>query len=71
MKTSRLFVLLCCSFAAIAARADYCSDIKAQCGKNFDLDMKACGNPNDRQGQQCVANAHQRLAECVKSANCK
>jgi hypothetical protein len=71
MKSARHLAVLCCGLVALVAHADYCGDIKAQCGKNFELDIKACGNPNDRQGQQCVANAHRRLADCVKTSGCK
>ena len=67
--SKQLCVLLClCAVATIGYAA--CADIRASCNKNFELDMKSCGNFMDKQAEQCYARAHQQLAYCVKSGGC-
>lgn len=64
---------ICAVAAALisgAALADYCSDVRNKCNKDFEHDMAACGNYTDRQAQWCYERAHEQLVHCVTSANC-
>ena len=54
---------------SIAAMAD-CRNIRANCNRNFQLDMRACGNFTDAQAQRCYERAHEQLAYCVRGTGC-
>jgi hypothetical protein len=68
LKTIFLVSLVLSTYSVIAM-AD-CRDIRANCNRNFQLDLRACGNFTDAQAQRCYERAHEQLAGCMRGTGC-
>ena len=60
--------MLVVGVSALTAHAS-CADIKASCGKAFELDLAYCNKQDARSQENCFKRAHEALASCV--GNCK
>lgn len=67
--TRVLLTAFCASLYSVVAVAD-CRDIRANCSRNFQLDMRACGNYTDAQAQRCYERAHEQAASCMRGTGC-
>jgi hypothetical protein len=69
-KFKRIFAFgVILSSYSVVAMAD-CNDIRANCNRNFQLDMRACGNFTDAQAQRCYERAHEQLLSCMRGTGC-